>query len=194
MDLNEMTNQFKTLWQTVQRPGVDKLLAWLENHTDFYVAPASTRHHLARRGGLLEHSLNVYHCLRANAERLCPNTFRADSLVICGLGHDLCKVNYYVEDVRNVKRDGVWVQEPCYVVKDQMPMGHGEKSVFILQRFITLLPGEALAIRWHMAGWTDGAGNYATRAAMSEAARLTPLVPLLWISDIEATQIKERDA
>lgn len=43
----------------IKRPGIDKLLAWLEK-SDFYSAPASTRFHLSEYGGLLAHSLNVY--------------------------------------------------------------------------------------------------------------------------------------
>lgn len=43
----------------VTRPGAEKLLAWLEEETDFFTAPASTKHHLNHPGGLMEHSLNV---------------------------------------------------------------------------------------------------------------------------------------
>lgn len=43
----------------ISRPGSDKLLAWLET-TDFFEAPASTRFHLSRPGGLVEHSIHVY--------------------------------------------------------------------------------------------------------------------------------------
>ena len=42
----------------IKRDGADKLLEWLLG-SDFFTAPASTRHHLAYKGGLVEHSLNV---------------------------------------------------------------------------------------------------------------------------------------
>lgn len=58
--------EFLKIWtERVQRDYADALLAWLERETDFFEAPASTRHHGAHPGGLLDHSLNVYHRLRA---------------------------------------------------------------------------------------------------------------------------------
>ncbi len=47
----------------IYRPGAEELLKWLET-TDFFQAPASTRFHLAREGGLVEHSVHVYERLR----------------------------------------------------------------------------------------------------------------------------------
>ena len=58
--------EFLKIWtERVRREYADDLLAWLERETDFFEAPASTRHHGAHPGGLLDHSLNVYHRLRA---------------------------------------------------------------------------------------------------------------------------------
>ncbi len=58
-----MKDRFIQLYQSfVKRPGADKLLAWLET-TDFFEAPASTRFHLSCPGGLVEHSIHVYHRL-----------------------------------------------------------------------------------------------------------------------------------
>lgn len=58
--------EFLKIWtERVNREYADNLLGWLEYETDFFTAPASTRHHGAYPGGLLEHSLNVYHRLRA---------------------------------------------------------------------------------------------------------------------------------
>lgn len=52
-----MKDRFIKLYQNfITRPGADKLLAWLET-TDFFEAPASTRFHLSRPGGLVEHSI-----------------------------------------------------------------------------------------------------------------------------------------
>ena len=49
----------------IKREGADKLLDYLANKSDFFTAPASARYHSAVEGGLLQHSLNVYHCLCA---------------------------------------------------------------------------------------------------------------------------------
>ena len=58
-----MTNakRFKEIFVSqIDRPGAADLIAWLES-TDFFTAPASTKHHGAFPGGLVGHSLNVYY-------------------------------------------------------------------------------------------------------------------------------------
>jgi hypothetical protein len=180
------------LWDGTGREGTNHLLFWLEIHSDFFQAPCSAKFHLAERGGLAQHSLNVYRNLQVLA--LAAKIYvPEDTLIILGLGHDLCKVNFYGTEYRNVKNDktGQWERKPVYVVKDQYPYGHGEKSVDILTRFIPLSDEERLAIRWHMGGWTEG--DYSTRQAMSAAARMTPLVPLLWMADLQASYITENE-
>lgn len=169
------------------RPGIKEFLNWLET-TDFYTAPCSTKYHLSREGGLVEHSLNVYECLKNNVVRLALGLER-ESLAIIALGHDVCKADFYGQEMRNVKENGTWVQKPYYTVQDKFPFGHGEKSVHILSHFIKLSKAEALAVRWHMGGFTEG--GFSTQQAMSEAAKITPLVTLLQIADLEATYLKE---
>lgn len=58
-----MKEEFLNLLKSIQREGIEKLIAYLEK-TDFFKAPASTRFHGNYEGGLLEHSLNVYHLLK----------------------------------------------------------------------------------------------------------------------------------
>ena len=49
----------------ITREGSDKLLEYLcSPASDFFTAPASTRFHGSYEGGLAEHSLNVYRCLK----------------------------------------------------------------------------------------------------------------------------------
>jgi 23S rRNA maturation-related 3'-5' exoribonuclease YhaM len=57
-----MKERFEELLSSVQCEGIDKLLDFIRK-SDFYTAPASTRFHGAKEGGLLEHSLNVWDCL-----------------------------------------------------------------------------------------------------------------------------------
>ena len=49
--------------ENIKRPGADKLLEFLKK-SDFFTAPSSTRFHGSYEGGLVQHSLNVYHCLK----------------------------------------------------------------------------------------------------------------------------------
>ena len=51
--------------KNITRNGSDKLLQFLlSSSSDFFTAPCSTRYHGAYEGGLVEHSVNVYHCLK----------------------------------------------------------------------------------------------------------------------------------
>ena len=59
----EIYNQF------IKREGADKLLAYLTDSSDFFTAPASARFHSSFAGGLCQHSLNVYECLKDYMER-----------------------------------------------------------------------------------------------------------------------------
>lgn len=175
--------------QHVARPGADRLLDWLDNKTDFFTCPASTRFHGACEGGLCMHSLNVYHALH---DSFFKEGDSEESFAICALLHDLCKANYYKVSTRNVKNDatGQWEKVPYYTVEDQFPYGHGEKSVFLIERFMRLKTEEAVAIRWHMGGFDDAArgGSFAISAAYDAY----PLAVKLHIADLEATYLYEK--
>lgn len=183
--------------ENITRPGTDKLLAWLET-TDFFEAPASTRFHLSRPGGLVEHSIHVHERLRAlfiaEKERVdhCAGiTSQEDeTIAICGLLHDICKANFYAVEMRNRKNEqGQWEKYPFYVVNDQLPYGHGEKSVYIISGFMRLTREEAMAIRWHM-GFSDNefkAGGF----AVGNAFEKYPLALMTHIADMQATYLDE---
>lgn len=184
-----MTNKdkfIKIFTENVKREGAAELLAWLEK-TDFFVAPASTKFHLCEEGGLCEHSLNVYECL---VERH-VNEHSPETLAIVALLHDLCKAEFYKVSLRNQKNEqtGQWEKVPYYTIEDRFPFGHGEKSVFLIERFMRLKVEEAIAIRWHMGGFDDTAksGGY----TISNAYEMYPLAVKLHIADIEATYLRE---
>ena len=175
--------------QHVARPGADRLLDWLDNKTDFFTCPASTRFHGACEGGLCMHSLNVYHALH---DSFFKEGDSEESFAICALLHDLCKANYYKVSTRNVKNDatGQWEKVPYYTVEDQFPYGHGEKSVFLIERFMRLKTEEAVAIRWHMGGFDDAARGGCR--AISEAYDAYPLAVKLHLADLTATYLMEK--
>ena len=175
--------------QDVQRPGAEKLLEWLDT-TDFFTAPASTRFHGACECGLVMHSINVYRCMMDRWFQ--PEEDSRESFAIVSLLHDLCKANYYKSGFRNVKNDatGQWERVPSYSVQDAFPYGHGEKSVYLIERFLRLRPAEAIAIRWHMGGFDDAARGGCF--AISEAYDEYPLAVKLHLSDLEATYLLEK--
>jgi len=179
------------LKSNVQREGIDRLIEWLSS-TDFFVAPASSRYHLSEEGGLCQHSLNVYERLeKLMLTEYGEGGYNPESVTICALLHDICKTGYYKVEMRNVKEDGVWVQKPYYTVDDQLPYGHGEKSVYMINGYIRLTREEAMAINWHMGGFDarvqGGSIDY------SNAYNKFPLAVLLHIADLQATFLDESD-
>lgn len=167
----------------IHRDGIAELMAWLEG-TDFFEAPASTKYHGAEAGGLCKHSLNVYEAMR----KLFPDV-NEESAAICALFHDVCKTNYYKVSTRNVKNDvtGQWEKVPFYQVADQFPFGHGEKSVYLIERYMRLTTEEAIAIRWHMGGFDEAVrgGSY----AISNAYNNYPLAVKLHLADMYASYL-----
>ena len=184
--------------ENITRPGSEEFLKWLES-TDFFTAPASTRFHLSRPGGLVEHSVHVYERLRQlfNIEKYgdlsaVAVTPEAETIAICGLLHDICKANFYGVEMRNRKNEqGQWEKYPFYVVDDQLPYGHGEKSVYIISSFMKLTREEAMAIRWHM-GFSDTefkGGGYSVGNAFDKFS----LAVLTHIADLQATYLDESE-
>ncbi len=174
--------------QHIQREGADALLQWLQG-TDFFSAPASTRYHGACEGGLVMHSVNVYNEMR---ERYFEEGDSEESYAICGLLHDLCKTSFYTTSTRNAKnaKTGLWEAVPYYAVEDAFPYGHGEKSVFLIERFMRLKLPEAIAIRWHMGGFDEAVkgGSF----SISQAWRNYPLGVKLHMADLSASYLLER--
>ena len=180
-------------YDNVDRDGADKLVDWLKNSA-FFVAPASGRRHSNYRGGLCQHSINVYKrfvkLLQAEYGDDWGKKVSPESVAIMGLLHDVCKVNTYIEDFKNVKVDGKWEQRPYFRYEDSLPYGHGEKSVYILSAFIKLTREEALAINWHM-------GEYDIRAKngsfmMADVYYKYPICFLLHVADLTATYLDEK--
>ena len=124
--MSELKERFLTVYkETVTRAGSDSLLDWLE-HSDFFVAPASTKYHGCYEGGLLQHSLNVYDCLKIGIEAAgLQGVYSEETIAIVSLMHDLCKVNYYKKGSRNVKDEetGQWYKKEVYEVDEKFPCG-----------------------------------------------------------------------
>ena len=207
----ENIKRFEDLMATIERDGIDDLMNYIKNKTDFYTAPASTNFHLSCEGGLLQHSLNVYDCLVAKKNSpLWQEVLEAvpdESIIIMSLLHDLCKVNFYVEGTKNQKTYDpekvaatenwqrksdaagtfIWETVKSYTVEDTMPLGHGEKSVMLINCFMKLKTYEIFAIRWHM-GFSEEKSQY---KALGEAMEKYPVVLALYEADLEASKLLE---
>lgn len=177
--------------ENIKRHGADNLLKWLEK-SDFFTAPASTRYHGSFEGGLVEHSVNVYHCLkdylsRERAKTVYNMNYSEETIAVAALLHDICKTNFYTVSTRNKKENGKWVEVPFYTIEDKMPYGHGEKSVFMIQFFMRLEMEEAFAIRFHM-----GFSGPEDVNLISRAFEMYPLAYALHVADCEATYFLEK--
>ena len=182
-----MKEKFLELLKSVNREGMDNLISFIENNTDFFKAPASTRFHGNFEGGLLQHSLKVYEILKEKLKHT-PIELNVsdDTMKIVALLHDICKVNFYKVDYRNAKNElGVWEKVPYYTVDDTIPYGHGEKSVMMITEYMKLTPEEKYAIRWHM-GLSEPKELYTT---IGNAFTKYPLALMLFEADLEATYL-----
>ena len=175
--------------ENIQRRGADRLLEWLDSDaSDFFTSPSSTRFHGAYEGGLVEHSLNVYECLkdylnRPRTKELYGMDYTPETIAVTALLHDICKVGFYAVDYRNAKNEqGVWEKVPYYTVRDTLPYGHGEKSVYMIQSFMRLTRDEAFAIRYHM-----GFSGNEDKNSVGRALEMFPLALAVNVADMEAT-------
>lgn len=210
LEMNKKKN-FETLTSEVDRPGLGELIEWLET-TDFFEAPASSKYHLAEAGGLCQHSLNVYNRLKDflwDESRKTSRFYGNDSIAIVALLHDVCKADYYTVSTKNqktydpdkvaaaerwqVKHDNggsfIWETVPTYTIDERFVYGHGEKSVYLIGKFMDLSDEEAQAIRYHMGPYQDGEMKNA-----SACFQKNPLAFFLHMADSAATFLDESEA
>lgn len=184
------------LFTKVKRVGVDKLLEYLASH-DYYTAPASTKFHGNYAGALASHSINVCALLTDLNEKYQGGLFD-ETVILSALMHDLCKVDFYTKEFRNqkvYKENGKksdaggrfdWEAVEVYTVEDKMPLGHGEKSLYMLQGFIKVTREEAFLIRWHM-----GPFSSANEYDFNNAVQYQHSVALMYTADFLASSLYE---
>ena len=178
--------KYRNYFAYIKRPGAADLLQWMDANS-FFEAPASKRHHGAEPGGLAKHSVNVFKRLimlnAEESERQQSLNYDLETLAICGLLHDLCKIDAY----RKVGFEGI----NEYQLTKNFPAGHGEKSVILILQFMHLTQEEILAIRWHMGQYDFYArgGGY----DLDNAFRQSKLAVMLHLADMMATHFDERE-
>ena len=194
--------EFINLLRSTGREGIEYLINWLETKSDFFEAPSSTVFHGNYAGGLCQHSLNVYKALKkfiGNSDMLAIKEQELDkipeaSIIISTLLHDICKANFYFPEIKNFKDEvtNTWKKYQTYKCVDNFPLGHGEKSVIMIQNFIKMTASEIIAIRWHM-GLFDPGMMLSTyeKPAYQKAVDECPLMVLLQISDFYASHMME---
>ena len=187
----------------IHRKGSGELYNSLLHDTDFFYAPASAKYHSAFEGGLAQHSVQVYQRL-FNLINVLDEwaDFSEESVAIVSLLHDVCKIGMYTPMFRNaksydqkdvtnapaymVKEDGngqyVWVTVPGYDINEKFVFGHGEKSVYLITKYMELTDEEAQAIRFHMSSWVEN-----DKAMAGKVFATNKLAWLLHVADEMAT-------
>jgi hypothetical protein len=178
----------------VRRKLMGDFINWLEDESDFFTAPCSVGHHLNVEGGLAEHSWNVFLLFKEKNERY-KLGLSEDSVRICSLLHDVCKIHFYAKTPIYNRRGAVGDAPAGYEwgYEDTFPIGHGEKSVIRLLRYIPLTDEECCIIRWHMSAFNLDLGNSYQSKAYYGATSMYPACVALHTADYEATTFLERE-
>ena len=187
-DMTE-AEKFKEIYRKmIKREGADGLLMWLKA-AGFFEAPAGKKHHGAYKGGLVAHSNNVYrrlvmlHAEESRKDKELAERFNNETLAVVALLHDVCKTDIYKPE----EKDGVC----SYTYYDPLPLGHGEKSIYLIARYMNLTEDEALAIRWHMGAY-DKAAQTDFRE-LDQTQKQCKLAVMLHIADMMATHFDESE-
>ena len=169
-------NKIMNLLNSTGRKGIGELTLYMAIQ-GFYEAPCSSKYHLAKEGGLAEHSLNVYETM-AKMNKALNAGVNEDSIIITGLLHDIGKMGlngipYYVP-----------ANGEFEVNKTLLNIKHEFISVTTLSQFIRLTIDEYNAILYHN-------GLY-TPAGQDIKGKETPLYLLLHSADMWAARVIER--
>ncbi len=177
--------RYKHLLEKIIHRGeqVNEFLNLLEDKTNWLIAPASTKYHLDRDGGLIDHSVGVTNTLLKLKDVIAPE-ISDESCVIVGLFHDVGKVGmpgkpYYIK-LKIPAKDG----KKYIINKDLAAMGIAARSLMLISKFISLSDDEAQAIAYHD-------GQYIPEGKIV-AHRESALTLLLHYADYWTSHILER--
>lgn len=189
-----MKNKIIELLLSTNRPGMDKLVEWMEKN-GFFTAPCSSQYHLCKEGGLAEHSSNVYNTM---IDMVCNvATFRYikesnESITIVALLHDLGKVGQfgkqnYIENMISDRKGGFKQSDkkPFTTNSELLYVDHEIRSIQIASQFIELTEEESFAILYHNGMY----GNL----KYSLQGKETPLYLLLHFADMWCSRVIEKE-
>ncbi|MCB6610222.1 HD domain-containing protein [[Clostridium] symbiosum] len=178
------------------RDGILNLIGYMRT-AGFFTQPCSTQYHLAKEGGLAEHSLNVYEIMEQLRALLYPE-IGTESVILCALLHDFgkcgqfgkygyvpnmltgraTKANPNPEPYQSPKKPYMSNPELLYV-------DHEVRSIQMAERYIRLTEEENWAILMHNGMY--GPFKYQIQG------KETPLYLLLHMADMWASRVVERE-
>lgn len=137
------------------------LIDFIENNTAWLTAPASTRFHLCKEDGLLEHSVNVAETLIRLKDALYPH-IEDESCVIIAILHDLGKAGtpdgaLYLknEPTEHQRYAGYGPTYPYRYNTDLTYLSVPVRSLYLALPHITLTEEETQAIAYHDGQYVD---------------------------------------
>jgi len=159
----ELKDRYNALKQKVKVRAneFNDLMDYIEKETEWLTAPASTRFHLCRENGLLEHSVNVAETLLQLKNTLYP-LISDESCVIVALLHDLGKVGMPKEPLylknkptENQRRAGYGPTYPYSYNNSLTYLSVPVRSLYHVLPYLTLSEEETQAIVYHDGQYVD---------------------------------------
>lgn len=188
-----VTERYEALKSRVvkRKTEFDSLINFIENETDYLSSPASTRFHLCRKQGLLEHSVNVAETMLKFREAVAPD-IDEESCIITALIHDLGKAGMpgkpqYLENEPTPKQKqyGFPATIPYRINDELIYLSVPVRSLYLALSHITLSESEVQAVMYHDGQYVDDNKSVATKE--------TPLLLLLQYADTWSTFVIEKD-
>lgn len=191
--MNDLTERYEALKSKVSERWAEfaDLMKFVETETEYLTAPASTKYHLCKKGGLWEHSINVAENLLKIKATLAPD-ISDESCVIVGLLHDLGKAGMpgrpqYIKNEPSPRQKayGYPANPPYRFNKDLLYMSVPIRGLYLIAPRFPLTEAEAQAIVYHDGQYVEDNRSVATHEE--------PLTLLLQYADNWSGFIMEKD-
>ncbi len=175
----ELMNRYQALKSKVteRQEKFAQLMNYIEEETSYMTAPASTKYHLCRENGLLEHSVNVAENMLKIKNVLAPE-ISDESCVIVALLHDLGKAGMpgrpqYIKNEPSPKQKtaGYPATIPYRFNKDLMYLSVPIRGLYLIASRFPLTEEEVQAIVYH-----DGQYVEDNRSVAAKEEKLTLLL------------------
>ena len=166
----ENMREIISLLRKIQRPGINDLINFLVKSHFFYASFNDINDsEMQYTGAVADHSLGVYNTL-LKLNQVFDIQLNEESMTIVGLLHDVCRIDS----------------------NNDFPVGHSEKSIFIIQRYIQLTDEEIIAINSHMGYADDRCRSY---DEFLKSYDVSPLALFLFVADnIQASYLTKQSS
>jgi 23S rRNA maturation-related 3'-5' exoribonuclease YhaM len=179
-----MREKIEELLMSTGREGMANLLQYMRSE-GFYSSPCSGAYHLAKEGGLAEHSLNVYNTM-VKLNKSLDAEISDESVIIVSLLHDLGKAGQFGKSnyVANILKSGKQSYgKPYETNKELLYVPHEIRSIQIASQFIELTELENNGILFHNGMYSELKYAY--------QGKETPIALLVHAADMWCSRVTE---